>query len=45
MGLMQALEWKRDRGTRNPAVEETRRLMNLVRDNGFTLGKGESTET
>ena len=40
MGLMQALELVRDRKTKQPAVEEIRRLMDLTKDNGLILGKG-----
>jgi 4-aminobutyrate aminotransferase len=40
MGLMQALELVRDRKTKQPAVEETRRLMDLAKENGLILGKG-----
>ncbi len=40
MGLMQALELVRDRETRQPAVDETRRFMDLTRANGLILGKG-----
>jgi len=40
MGLMQALELVRDRKTKQPAVEEMRRLMDLTKANGLILGRG-----
>lgn len=39
IGLMQALELVRDRETREPAREETARLMEAARRNGILLGK------
>ena len=40
MGLMQGLELVKDRKTKAPAVEETRRLMDLTKENGLIIGKG-----
>jgi 4-aminobutyrate aminotransferase-like enzyme len=40
MGLMQALELVRDRRSKQPAGEETARLMDLARQEGLILGKG-----
>lgn len=40
MGLMQGLELVKDRKTKSPAVEETRRLMDLTKENGLIIGKG-----
>lgn len=40
MGLMQGVELVRDRKTKQPAVEEMRRLMDLAKNNGLILGKG-----
>ncbi len=40
MGLMQALELVKDRETKEPAGEETKRLMESARRNGLLVGKG-----
>jgi 4-aminobutyrate aminotransferase-like enzyme len=40
MGLMQALELVRDRKTKEPAVEETKELMEAARANRLLVGKG-----
>jgi 4-aminobutyrate aminotransferase-like enzyme len=40
LGLMQALELVRDRRSKQPAAEETARLMELARQDGLILGKG-----
>src|SRR5271167_878776 len=40
MGLMQALELVRDRGTKEPAPRETTQVMERARDNGLLIGKG-----
>jgi 4-aminobutyrate aminotransferase-like enzyme len=40
MGLMQGAELVRDRKTKEPAVEEFRKLMDLTRENGLIVGKG-----
>jgi 4-aminobutyrate aminotransferase-like enzyme len=40
MGLMQGLELVKDRKTKQPAVEETKRLMDRAKDNGLIVGKG-----
>jgi 4-aminobutyrate aminotransferase-like enzyme len=40
MGLMQALELVKDRQTKEPAPQETVRLMERARDNGLLIGKG-----
>ncbi len=40
MGLMQGVELVRDRKTREPAADETRRFMDLTRENGLIIGKG-----
>ena len=40
MGLMQALELVKDRGTKEPAPEETVALMERARENGLLIGKG-----
>ena len=37
---MQGLELVRDRKTKEPALEETKRLMDLARHNGLIIGKG-----
>jgi len=37
---MQGLELVRDRKTKEPALEETKRLMDLTRHNGLIIGKG-----
>jgi 4-aminobutyrate aminotransferase-like enzyme len=39
MGLFWGLEIVRDMSTRAPAVDEADRLMNLLRDDGFLLGR------
>jgi len=40
MGLMQALELVRDRGSKTPASSETLALMEAARENGLLIGKG-----
>jgi 4-aminobutyrate aminotransferase-like enzyme len=40
MGLMQALELVKDRRSREPAAEETLRVMEAARDEGLLVGKG-----
>ena len=40
MGLMQGVELVKDRKTKEPAVEEMRRLMDLTKENGLIIGKG-----
>ena len=40
MGLMQGLELVKDRKTKQPAVDEMKRLMERAKDNGLILGKG-----
>jgi 4-aminobutyrate aminotransferase len=40
MGLMQALELVKDRGTKEPAPQETMALMERARENGLLIGKG-----
>jgi 4-aminobutyrate aminotransferase-like enzyme len=40
MGLMQGVELVKDRRTKQPAVEEASRLMDLTKNNGLILGKG-----
>jgi 4-aminobutyrate aminotransferase-like enzyme len=40
MGLMQALELVKDRGTKEPAPKETVQLMERARENGLLIGKG-----
>ena len=40
MGLMQGVELVRDPKSKQPAVEELKRLMDLSRDNGLIIGKG-----
>jgi 4-aminobutyrate aminotransferase-like enzyme len=40
MGLMQALELVRDRNTKEPAPEETGRIMEAARTNALLIGKG-----
>jgi len=40
MGLMQALELVKDRGTKEPAPEATLQVMERARDNGLLIGKG-----
>jgi 4-aminobutyrate aminotransferase-like enzyme len=40
MGLMQALELVKDRKTKEPAPQETVRVMERARENGLLIGKG-----
>jgi 4-aminobutyrate aminotransferase-like enzyme len=40
MGLMQALELVKDRKTKEPAPQETNRVMERARHNGLLIGKG-----
>lgn len=40
MGMMQALELVKDRTTKEPAVEETARVLEGARRNGLLIGKG-----
>lgn len=40
MGLMQGVELVRDRKTKEPAPEETNRLMERAKENGLLIGKG-----
>ena len=40
MGLMQALELVKDRGTKEPAPLETAAVMERARENGLLIGKG-----
>ncbi|MDE3179042.1 MAG: aspartate aminotransferase family protein [Acidobacteriota bacterium] len=40
MGMMQALELVKDHKTKEPAPQETNRLMDRTRDNGLLVGKG-----
>lgn len=40
IGLMQALELVQDRQTKQPAIEETAKIMELGRDRGILFGKG-----
>ena len=40
MGLMQGVELVKDRKTKQPAVEETKQLMEVAKDRGLILGKG-----
>jgi alanine-glyoxylate transaminase/(R)-3-amino-2-methylpropionate-pyruvate transaminase len=40
MGLMLGCEFVRDRATKEPAVEETKQIMEGMKDNGILIGKG-----
>ena len=40
MGLMQGVELVKDRKTKQPAVEEMKRLMDVTKENGLIVGKG-----
>lgn len=40
MGMMQGVELVKDRKTKDPAPQETNRLMDRTRENGLLIGKG-----
>jgi alanine-glyoxylate transaminase/(R)-3-amino-2-methylpropionate-pyruvate transaminase len=40
MGLMLGAEMVRDRGTKEPAKEETLQILEIAREHGVLLGKG-----
>jgi 4-aminobutyrate aminotransferase-like enzyme len=40
MGMMQALELVKDRGTKEPAPEATNQVLERARENGLLIGKG-----